>query len=361
MPIVAQPIIGFGSRANRALDRFLRKSKLGPVSQLRKWRSWSRGAALDVLLSFEPPNWWWEPCDVATTYWIWDLQHWRMPDMFPEVYRRGLDERFRREIPQCDLVVVSSEASRRDYLDFMPSLAEKVRIYHFPSRFAFDDALTLDLDLDGVLEKYQIEREFFLVVNQFWKHKNHEAVIDAAGILKRKTGSCPQIVMIGNPFDDRDPGGLYLSSLLSKVAEHGLEGRVKLLGFVSGQERDALFRCCKALVQPSRFEGWNTSIEDAKAIGRPIIASDIDVHREQVADALGFFDVDDPTRLAELLAEAAALPAGPNLDAEMAALDRAHHSLVEMGRTLYAICEEAVVVATARGAKLPRAGATAEA
>ncbi len=198
-----------------------------------------------------------------------------------------------------------------------------------------------------MLEKYQIERDFFLVVNQFWKHKNHEAVIDAAGILKHKTGSCPQIVMIGNPFDDRDPGGLYLSSLLSKVAEYGLEGRVKLLGFVSGQERDALFRCCKALVQPSRFEGWNTSIEDAKAIGRPVIASGIDVHREQVADAFGFFDVDDPAGLADLLAHAEVLPAGPDLDGERVALAHARRSLVEIGRTLYSICEEAVAVATA--------------
>ena len=100
-------------------------------------------------------------------------------------------------------------------------------------------------------------------------------------------------------------------------------------------------------MQPSRFEGWNTSIEDAKAIGRPVIASGIDVHREQVADAFGFFDVDDPAGLADLLAHAEVLPAGPDLDGERVALADARRSLVEIGRTLYSICEEAVAVATA--------------
>ncbi len=133
--IVAQPAIGGRSRPNRVLDRFLRKSRLGPVSQLRKWRSWSTSVGFDVLLSFEPPNWWWEPCDVATTFWIWDLQHLLMPEMFPDQYRKDLDKRFRRESARCDLVVVSSEASRRDYAEFMPSLAEKVHVYHFPSRY----------------------------------------------------------------------------------------------------------------------------------------------------------------------------------------------------------------------------------
>ena len=323
VPITAQPTIGYGSLINREVDRFLRKSKLGAVSQLRRWRDWLARLGFDVLLSFEPPNRWWEPSDVAASYWIWDFQHSRMPEMFADRYRRTLDERFRRDVGDCDLAVVSSEASRRDFLEFMPEFAEKVRIYGFPSRFSFESELTVRNDLETVLRKYHLDREFFLVVNQFWKHKNHEAVVEAARILKHTVGSSPQIVMIGSPFDDRDPGGLYISNLLSRVAEYGLEGRVKMLGFVSGEERDALLRSCTALVQPSRFEGWNTSIEDAKAIGRPIIASGLDVHREQAPDAIGFFDVDDHAGLADLLAQATGLPAGPDPDTEHDALARA--------------------------------------
>ncbi len=44
----------------------------------------------------------------------------------------------------------------------------------------------------------------------------------------------------------------------------------------------ALLRGAAAVLQPSRFEGWSTIIEDAKSLGKPIVASDIAVHREQL-------------------------------------------------------------------------------
>ena len=62
-------------------------------------------------------------------------------------------------------------------------------------------------------------------------------------------------------------------------------------------------RAAALIIQPSFFEGWSTSIEDSKALGRPLVCSDIPVHREQVPDALGFFDPMKPEILADLLAK----------------------------------------------------------
>ena len=36
-----------------------------------------------------------------------------------------------------------------------------------------------------------------------------------------------------------------------------------------------------AVLQPSLFEGWSTTVEEAKSIGKTILLSDIPVHREQ--------------------------------------------------------------------------------
>ena len=36
-----------------------------------------------------------------------------------------------------------------------------------------------------------------------------------------------------------------------------------------------------ALINPSYFEGWSTSVEEAKSLGKRVILSDIPVHREQ--------------------------------------------------------------------------------
>jgi glycosyltransferase involved in cell wall biosynthesis len=88
-----------------------------------------------------------------------------------------------------------------------------------------------------------------------------------------------------------------------------------------------------ALINPSRFEGWSTTVEEAKSFGVPLILSDIDVHREQTGGAARYFGIDDPGMLADQLWEVSQTPEPsmardllPNLDERVAAFvaDFAH-------------------------------------
>jgi glycosyltransferase involved in cell wall biosynthesis len=194
---------------------------------------------------------------------------------------------------------------------------------------------------------------FLLVVNQFWAHKNHACVVEAMGRLRRE-GRCPQVVMIGLPVDYRDRSGRTLSGLLGRIAELGLEGEAKILGFVEPGVRDALLRACRALVQPSLAEGWSTSVEDAKALGRPVLTADTAVLREQAPGAFGRFAPDDPGACAAVLERAGQeLPPGPDPAREAAALERAAAAAREAGRTLRTIVEEARQARDARLGRTP--------
>ena len=68
-----------------------------------------------------------------------------------------------------------------------------------------------------------------------------------------------------------------------------------------------------ALLNPSRFEGWSTPVEEAKALGTPMALSGLGVHREQVGEAAIFFDAHDADACAEALR---AVMAGPRRAAE---------------------------------------------
>ena len=57
------------------------------------------------------------------------------------------------------------------------------------------------------------------------------------------------------------------------------------------------------MINPSRFEGWSTTVEEAKSFGVPTILSDIDVHREQTGGTARYFGVDDPQMLASHLSD----------------------------------------------------------
>jgi hypothetical protein len=69
----------------------------------------------------------------------------------------------------------------------------------------------------------------------------------------------------------------------------------------------ALNAACERMINPSRFEGWSTPIEEAKAFATPLILSDLAIHREQAPDAL-FFDPMSPPHIAQILLEAARVP-----------------------------------------------------
>lgn len=58
------------------------------------------------------------------------------------------------------------------------------------------------------------------------------------------------------------------------------------------------------MVQPSLFEGWSTVVEDARALGKTIVLSDIDVHLEQDPPHGHTFRAGDPADLARALQEA---------------------------------------------------------
>jgi glycosyltransferase involved in cell wall biosynthesis len=68
------------------------------------------------------------------------------------------------------------------------------------------------------------------------------------------------------------------------IAQRGLEGRVRLLGRVSDEDRRRWFRTAKVLVSMSRYESFGLTLVEALAAGIPVVASDIPAHRE-IAEA----------------------------------------------------------------------------
>ena len=60
-------------------------------------------------------------------------------------------------------------------------------------------------------------------------------------------------------------------------------------------------RKAMAVIQPSLFEGWSTVVEDARALGKPMILSDFPVHIEQDPPYSDYFERNNPEKLASLI------------------------------------------------------------
>ncbi|UZD42473.1 glycosyltransferase [Selenomonas sputigena] len=136
-------------------------------------------------------------------------------------------------------------------------------------------------------KKYGIEGKFFFLPNQYWKHKNHKIVLQALRILKEE-GKFVRVVSTGNTSDYRAPG--HFAALEAFVKEHELGDRYLILGMIPYADVQALAEASLGYINPSFFEGWSTTVEEAKYRGKPILLSDLKVHREQ-APAKGVFSI----------------------------------------------------------------------
>ena len=136
--------------------------------------------------------------------------------------------------------------------------------------------------LEQLLDKYELPKEpFFFVPNQFWQHKNHPVVLKALLLAKEKEPNL-QVWFCGKEHDHRNPD--YADTLRQFIVENGMSENTRFLGFIEREDQLAFMRFAQAIIQPSLFEGWSTVVEDAKSVGQRLIISNLDVHREQLAN-----------------------------------------------------------------------------
>jgi glycosyltransferase involved in cell wall biosynthesis len=268
------------------------------------------------------------PCPIG---WIPDLQHRTLPQLASRLRRAILDNRFASMLrdPQRH-VVVSSHYGLKDALRAYGKPRATTHVLSFvtvpvPSWFC---------DPTPTTAKYQVPAQFIIICNQFWIHKDHLTAFRAIAKLKQQ-GLKVHLVCTGPTWDNRDSG--HFPRVQAEIKNLGIEQQVQILGTIPRLDQVALIRASQAVLQPSRFEGWSTVIEDARALGKPVIASDFPVHLEQAAPGSCFFRTGDPDDCARAIARF--LQAGQT----SAGSPSLHETrVIEFARTFLRIVEAAI-------------------
>jgi glycosyltransferase involved in cell wall biosynthesis len=133
--------------------------------------------------------------------------------------------------------------------------------------------------------------------NQFWEHKNQVIVLEALHILKTKHPEIKFKVLFTGSLEVNRGKGLYIDKLKEKLKEYQIEDYIVFLGVIERSEQLTLIKHASAIIQPSLYEGWSTLVEEAKALNKFIILSDLPVHREQISKNVEFFDPHDANAL----------------------------------------------------------------
>jgi glycosyltransferase involved in cell wall biosynthesis len=234
---------------------------------------------------------------IKTLAWLYDFQFLHLPEYWQAKHIRWAEQRYRAACTQCDGVIVSSCDALADLIRFAPWCRAAKFVLPFVSNPVDFAKLPSKAHL---CETYSLPSDFFYIPNQFWTSKNHRLAIDALAELKRN-GVLTTIVCTGKTFDGRRPE--FFAELMSYCEEVGVSDRFKVLGVIPYLHTQGLMAYARAIVNPSRFEGWSTTVEEAKTLHRRLLLSDIAVHREQSPAFGQFFSVDSPHELADLMAQ----------------------------------------------------------
>ena len=217
----------------------------------------------------------------------------------------------------------------------MPQHSEKARVL---SPVSYIPSLVYETDPKRVTRLYHLPEKFVYVPNQFWKHKNHITAFRALKILKSR-GIDLFLVCTGNPVDYRHPG--HFSELLQQLSQWNIREQTAILGLVPRDHVFALMRQSICVLNPSLFEGFGLSVDEARSLGKQVVVSSIPAHREQNPPQAVYFNPQDSEELANKLAQVwqQKLP-GPDVTLELEARETLLPRLRSYGQSFGTILQE---------------------
>ena len=211
---------------------------------------------------------------VATICWIPDLQHIYLEEFFSkdEIYKRN--KLFRNYISNSTITLVSSNSAKKDLSKFTENF-ENIRVLKFVSCHSLMSRI---LSFSEIKQKYDLPNLYFHLPNQFWQHKNHKLVANSVAALNKRNLRI-NIICTGNTHDSRNPN--FYDEFLDSLKKLKVHDQFRILGVIPYEEMISLMYYSTAVINPSFFEGWSTTVEESKTLNKKILLSRIPVHIEQ--------------------------------------------------------------------------------
>lgn len=227
--------------------------------------------------------------------WYADLQHMYYPQFFTKRKIMERNERIKLILKNAKDLVVSSQAVKDDFIKFfkIPTTL-KIHIYQFVSII---EGLP-EMSYEEIRDKYELKDNYYMISNQFHKHKNHKVVFEAVAELKKK--GIEVCIAITGLFPTQ-PDSPYMQELHDIITKNDLKKSIKFLGLIPRGDQLLLMKYSKAILQPSLFEGWSTVIEDAKSLQVPVIAANLEVNIEQLLEKGTYFEPHNVEKLVSIL------------------------------------------------------------
>jgi glycosyltransferase involved in cell wall biosynthesis len=215
-----------------------------------------------------------------------------LPLRSPEEYPRQ-QYYFRYYVPailrHSRAVIVSSESTRRDLVDFYRLSSHKLHVV----LLGYDTARFVPTDPAGFRPAGAVPHDgppYALFVGNVMPHKNLLRLVESFAHAVRGISGRLVIRGWGRP--------VHVRALQERIAALGIADRVDWRSYAADDDLPDLYRRARMLLLPSLYEGFGLTALEAMACGTPVVVSNRSSLPEVVGDAALFVDPEDPTSIA---------------------------------------------------------------
>ena len=227
---------------------------------------------------------------------LYDFQHKYYPNFFSNEDIILRDSQFSNMLNKADSIIVNSDSVKNDVNKFYGKEASD-KVFALP----FCPILNLDFFKSNVdLKNYNLPEKYFMISNQFWKHKDHVTAFKAFRLfLDNFDNKDIFLVCTGQTQDARFPD--YFETLQRLIIELNLSDNVLILGYIPKIDQLQILKSCIAIIQPTLFEGGpgGGAVFESVAYGVSSIVSDIAVNKEIEDETVTFFNTGSEIDLAK--------------------------------------------------------------
>jgi glycosyltransferase involved in cell wall biosynthesis len=217
-----------------------------------------------------------------------DLQHEFLPEFFDAEVLRWRRQTYQPSAFRADIVFTLSEHAKTTLVDKFGISQDKIQVIYLDVDEEFRaPALPACSDAFRALE---LPKDYLYFPANFWPHKNHSNLFRAMQMLQKRY---PELALVLTGAPSSGAGRID-----TEIAQLGLRKCVRILGYQERSVTVELYRHARALVFPSKFEGFGIPLLEAFHTGTPVVSSSACSLPEVAGDAALLINEDSPESIA---------------------------------------------------------------
>lgn len=214
----------------------------------------------------------------ASVITVHDLAIYKHPEWFPSGQRFSKEVLVPTSLSKARRIIAVSQATKNMIIETFGTTPTRIDVVYegvaAPSRILASRAR-------AVAEQFQLAPRFFLFIGTLEPRKNLEFLVRAFGDLLEQTYPRfrdVQLVIAGAK-------GWNFEPIFRAISHSPQSSNIRVLGYVSEEEKNVLLQQALAFVFPSLWEGFGLPVLEAMRVGTPIITSRVSSLPEVGGDA----------------------------------------------------------------------------